>query len=297
MVSRICSKAVIVSKVAQAHFSNLMYGTIPSRIKGPGFEYIDLREYVPGDDIRFIDWRASARMIRPDGSYRLMVKEYLLERLVNNIVILDYTASMDYGDKIETAIYALTGILSIAHSVGDVVDLIVVYGDKPYIRYGLNPIDAMNLALNVICKTDPKGRLDLMKISSYIRNARNREAVFLITDYGHYPVEFEVLTSTTHALHMVLGVILVSSLIDINPPNIGGYHYFIDLENPDKSIDLEISEYYKKVRQHINRIKATLLKANIGYVDVIGLEQAKYKKLHFIKLYSLTRMRRKILPR
>ena len=294
MTSRICSKAIAVAKLARAHFSTLMYGVVPSKVKGPGFEYVDLREYSPGDDIRFIDWRASARMLKPDGDYRLMVKEYLLERMVNVVMILDYTESMDYGDKIETAIYSLTGLLSIAHSVRDVVDLVIVRGDKPVVRYGLDPIDAINLALNVICKSDPGGRLDLIKLSGFIENFRNREAFFLITDYAHYPVELEVLTSKINALNSILGVVLITTPLENRLPGIGGYHLFVDVENPGKTIDMNIVEYYKLVEKHMRTIKAILMKLNTGYVDVNGMDHARIKKLHFIKLYSLTRMRRRL---
>ncbi|OYT40967.1 MAG: DUF58 domain-containing protein [Desulfurococcales archaeon ex4484_58] len=296
MVSRICSKAVLASKIARAHFSSLMYGVIPSKIKGPGFEYVDLREYSPGDDIRFIDWRASARMLKPDGDYRLMVKEHLLERLVNNIFVLDYSESMDYGDKIETAIYVLSGLLSIAHSVGDVIDLLILHGEKIYIKQGMDPIDAINFALNTICKTDPRGRIDLMKLSGYIKNFRNRESLFLVTDYAHYPVEFEVLASTVHSLNMIMGVVLVTTPIEVKPPGIGGYHLFIDAETPSKSIDLDIHTYYKLVNSYMNRVEAMLMKLNIDYVSVNGLDEAKYKKIRFVKLYSLTRIRRRLYP-
>ncbi len=295
MVKRICEKAIAASKLAKAHFSSLMYGVVPSRIKGPGFEYIDLREYSPGDDIRFIDWRASARMLKPEGDYRIMVKEFLLERMVNVVMILDYTQSMDYGDKIETAIYALTGLLSIAHSVGDIVDLIILRGDKPVIKYGLDPIDAINLALNTICRSDPCGRLDLTKITGYVEKLRNRESFFLITDYAHYPIEFEALATRISTMRSALGIVLVATPIEVKPPKVRGYYEFIDVEHPGRKYNVEIIEYYKKVKMHINRIKAVLLKMNIDYVDMIGLEHAKVRKLRLIKLYSITRLRRRMI--
>ncbi len=42
-----------------------------SRLKGTGFEFNQLREYSQGDDIRFIDWKASAR------SDKMLVRQYI----------------------------------------------------------------------------------------------------------------------------------------------------------------------------------------------------------------------------
>lgn len=293
MPTRICRRASLASKIAKAHFSNLMYGVIPSKIKGPGFEYVDLREYSPGDDIRFIDWRASARMIKPDGDYRLMVKEHLLERLINNIIVLDYSKSMLYGDKIESAIYVLTGFLSIAHSLGDIIDLIILHGEKPMIKYGLNPLKAINFSINTICRVDPHGSIDLIKLSNYIKNLRNRETLLLITDYAHYPIEFEVLATTTHAMRTNLGVAVISSKLELEPPSLDGYHVFYDLEDPSRTLNIMISEYYRAVRGHVIKTKAILAKTKTAYIEIKGLKDAVYKKLRLLKLYSLTRIRHK----
>lgn len=293
MNKRLCEKAIAVSKLAQAHFSTLMYGVVPSRVKGPGFEYTDLRDYSLGDDFRFIDWRASARMIKPDGDYRLMVKEYLLERMVNIVAILDYTSSMNYGDKVETAIYCLTGLLSIAHSLGDIVDLVIVKGSKPVIEYALDPIDAINTALNNICISEPSGDIDLTKLSGLLDKLKNRESIFLITDYSHYPIELDVFITRVNALNTGFGAVLVTTPYEIKPPGVGGYFVFIDTEKPGKVIDMSIREYYSEVSKHINRVKSILFKKRVDYIEVNGLKQAKIKKLHLLKLYSITRLRRR----
>src|SRR5262249_61814144 len=41
-------------------------GEYRSTFKGTGMEFVDVREYLPGDDIRSIDWKVTARMGRPD---------------------------------------------------------------------------------------------------------------------------------------------------------------------------------------------------------------------------------------
>lgn len=59
--------------------------------KGSSMEFSDFREYMPGDDIRRIDWNAYGRLDR------LYVKEYMEEKEAVVSVLIDTSASMDYG--------------------------------------------------------------------------------------------------------------------------------------------------------------------------------------------------------
>jgi uncharacterized protein (DUF58 family) len=62
-------------------------GQYQSRFKGSGLNFTELREYSPGDDIRRIDWKASAR------SQRVYVKSYEEERCLNILTCLDISSS------------------------------------------------------------------------------------------------------------------------------------------------------------------------------------------------------------
>lgn len=71
--------------------SGPLLGDAQSRLKGSGFEFSQLREYAQGDDIRFIDWKASAR------SNALLVRQYLEDRNRTLYIALDISASNGYG--------------------------------------------------------------------------------------------------------------------------------------------------------------------------------------------------------
>lgn len=60
--------------------------------KGSSTEFSDFREYMPGDDIRRIDWNAYGRLDR------FYVKEYMEEKEAVVTILLDTSASMNYGE-------------------------------------------------------------------------------------------------------------------------------------------------------------------------------------------------------
>lgn len=294
MRERICKKAVAVAKLAKAHFSTFRFGVVPSRVKGLGLEFVELREYIPGDDPRFIDWRASARLIKPDGDYRLVIREHLMEKFVNNIVVFDYSKSMDYGDKVETAIYAITGLLSVAYFLNDYVDLIVFRGDKTIVRSGVEPLTLVSYLLNIMCKLDPEGYADLFKASHYLSSFKGRSTVFLITDYAHQPSEFGFFIDVARGLGMEPVLVIVSTPLEIEAPDVDGFYELRDIEHPGKRALLSLSSFYEKVREYMVRIEASISKKNVKYVVFRGLRNAMSRKYLIPILYSETRIRKSI---
>lgn len=81
-------------RLAMGHKSSMnLTGNRKSAQKGSSTEFSDFREYMPGDDIRRIDWNAYGRLDR------LYVKEYMEEKEAAVTILLDTSASMDYGAK------------------------------------------------------------------------------------------------------------------------------------------------------------------------------------------------------
>ncbi len=68
-------------------------GEYKSTFKGTGLEFVDIREYLPGDDVRSIDWRVTARMGRP------YVRKFVEERELTVILCLDASGSAHFGTR------------------------------------------------------------------------------------------------------------------------------------------------------------------------------------------------------
>lgn len=78
--------------VTRKVFRGRMKGERRSRRKGQSVEFADFRSYVPGDDLRFIDWNLYARL------ERLFLKLYLEEEDLHFYALIDASASMDFGE-------------------------------------------------------------------------------------------------------------------------------------------------------------------------------------------------------
>jgi len=70
-----------------------MAGQYHSVFKGSGIAFSEVREYMPGDDIRQIDWNVSARMNEP------YVKLFVEEREMTVLLLVDMSASGRFGSR------------------------------------------------------------------------------------------------------------------------------------------------------------------------------------------------------
>jgi uncharacterized protein (DUF58 family) len=78
--------------VSRKIFRGRMKGERRSRRKGQSVEFADFRNYVPGDDLRFIDWNTYARLDR------LFLKMFLEEEDLHFYALIDASRSMDFGE-------------------------------------------------------------------------------------------------------------------------------------------------------------------------------------------------------
>ena len=86
-------------------------GEYHSVFRGRGMEFSEVREYVPGDDVRSIDWNVTARTGTPH------VKKYVEERDLTVLLILDLSASQQFGSRYLTKrdlMAELSGFLAFA---------------------------------------------------------------------------------------------------------------------------------------------------------------------------------------
>ncbi|GAA1446564.1 DUF58 domain-containing protein [Leifsonia poae] len=99
-------------------------------LRGQGTEFDSLREYVRGDDVRSIDWRATARRHDPTAGHgaRVMVRTWRPERDRHVVIVIDTArtsaARIDDEPRIDTAFEASLLLAALASRAGDRVDLL-----------------------------------------------------------------------------------------------------------------------------------------------------------------------------
>ena len=106
--------------------ANVMSGAYLSVFKGRGMEFDEVRPYVPGDDIRTIDWNVTARTGEP------YIKRYVEERELTVMLVCDVSQSQDFGSgrrsKLEAAVELCALLAMSAVENGDKVGLLLFHG-------------------------------------------------------------------------------------------------------------------------------------------------------------------------
>ena len=97
--------------------------------RGAGLEFADFRDYVPGDDLRRVDWNVYARLDRPYVKLREEEEDLAIHLLV------DASQSMDWGEgaqhKFNYALHLAAGLGSIGLSAGDRVTTTMLHDSHP----------------------------------------------------------------------------------------------------------------------------------------------------------------------
>ena len=158
-------------------------GEYHSVFKGRGMEFLEVREYQPGDDIRLIDWNVTARAGHP------FVKLHVEERELTVIFVVDLSASGAFGTvnqmKAERAVELCAVLAFSAIKNHDKVGLIAFTDD---IESYIPPKKGKNHVLRVIrdlLYLTPKQRgTNLRAALEYLNRVTTRKAVvFLVSDF------------------------------------------------------------------------------------------------------------------
>ena len=93
IAEEILKKVRRIEIISKKSSQEIFAGEYHSAFKGRGMEFSEVREYVEGDDIRFIDWNVSSRM----GKF--YVKQFVEERELTVILAIDLSASLNFFSK------------------------------------------------------------------------------------------------------------------------------------------------------------------------------------------------------
>ncbi|MEU9039540.1 DUF58 domain-containing protein [Streptomyces sp. NPDC048352] len=157
--------------------------------RGEGTEFDSLRDYVPGDDTRSIDWRATARQ------HKVAVRTWRPERDRHILICLDTgrTSAGRVGDapRLDSAMDAALLLAALATRAGDRVDLLAHDRRLRAQVQGRSAADTLPAFVNAMAGLEP----ELVEtdsrtlVSTILRSAPRRSLVVLLTSLDAAPVE------------------------------------------------------------------------------------------------------------
>ncbi|RAX44391.1 DUF58 domain-containing protein [Arthrobacter sp. AQ5-06] len=203
LLKRVKSKMAIF---AHRKARGMLDGEYGSVFRGRSLDFDDLRAYIPGDDVRDIDWKASARFGSP------LIKRYVAVRRQTVLLIADTGRGMaaesrDGETKKDIAVMALGVVGYLAHRHGDVVGLVCGDGTgtrsipakagEPHLERLLREVDSAT-GLD----SGPSGIEDQLEYVA--RNVKGRFLLFVVSDEQAAGPDTEQLLRRLRAQHEVL---------------------------------------------------------------------------------------------
>jgi len=165
--------------------NDMMVGAYLSHFKGRGMDFEELREYIPGDEVRDIDWNVTYRMGRP------FVKRYREERELAMVLALDVSGSSAFGSgnrsKREFAA-EIAGTLAISATRSSDKVALLLFSDQ--VELFIPPRKGRRHILRLIREMlffEPKSRgTNVPAALAFLNHLLHRRSiVFLLTDFLH----------------------------------------------------------------------------------------------------------------
>lgn len=179
---------------------SLFSGEYHSVFKGRGLEFSDVREYQPGDDVRTIDWNVTARRGKP------FVKEYVEERELTALLVVDLSASKDFGTgsrsnaEIASEIAAILAFAAAGNN-DRVALLLVTDRVELFVPPDSGRRHALRLVLELLSfRPESKGTRLSAALEYASRVLHRRAAVFVVSDFLMDRTSDPALASATRRL-------------------------------------------------------------------------------------------------
>jgi len=280
----------IISQIRKLEISTkqlvegLIAGNYHSVFKGQGIEFSEIREYVPGDDIRSIDWKVTARFNQP------FVKEYIEERDLNVIFFVDVSSSGNFGNlvskKKKTAEIVASLMFTAAQNNDNVGLFLATDQVEKYVpsRKGRRHVFK---ALSALLSFKPESKkTDLAySLSQVSKILKRRSIIFVISDF--YSNEFTKPLRIMRNKHDIIAINILDER-EQRIPNVG----MIELEDEETgeqilvdTSDAAFRTRYEKLKDaEVARLRWSLSKLKIDFIKINTDEPYAVPLRRFFKL-------------
>lgn len=255
--------------VARRQVNDLLAGEYLSTFKGRGMEFDSVREYVPGDEIRCIDWNVTARSNAP------YVKTFCEERELTVFIAVDVSASGSFGSqqrsKMETAVEIAAVLMLASLKNNDKVGLMFFADDVvKFVPPRKGRGNVMRLIREMLAAEPIKAETNIAKALEYLgRVQRRRCVVFILSDF--LGPDCSNALSVANQRHDCIAVTLQDPR-ELELPDVG----FITLRDAETDELLELDTRHPKVRALFAKaardrelgLRDSLRKANVDRLEI-----------------------------
>ena len=241
-----------------------MVGNNPSIFQGEGYDFIELREYMPGDDIRHIDWNITAKLQKP------FIKIFREERELNVVLVSVLNGSVHFGSKkfkqdVIAEVVALLGFSTLKN--GDLLSSYIFTDKLESHAKPSKKLHQIHKSVEEILSFDALNKnVDFKNIADTLFKRLKRKSLILVVgDFFEIP-DFKLLAKK----HEVVALI-VRDHLEEKPPQMG----FSSLIDPESGAVLEgdfnhssVESYAKRVEEHDRKLYKVLRKDKIRFTKI-----------------------------
>ena len=271
---RIQFKARNFSFLPQQPVSSVLSGRYASRLRGRGLNFEEIRRYLPGDDIRTMDWKVTARTRSPH------VRVYTEEKDRAILLVVDQRINMFFGtrDKLKSVTAAELAALAAwrAVTVGDRIGAVVFNDDELFeiqpqgsqktVMSILGNVVHMNHALRADTRVAPNAGMLNRALEKALQLVSHDGLIVMISDFFGVDEQTERLTARM-AEHNDVLALLVHDPIRLQPAGervtVSDGSLQMEIDFADKHVREKLAENYREEQEHIthflNRLAAPLL--------------------------------------
>lgn len=248
----------------------VMTGAYHSSFKGNGMEFSEVREYVPGDDVRTIDWNVTARTGTP------YIKKFVEERELSMLLMVDASSSSEFGSGKQMkgeAMAALTALLAFAAIKNNDKVGLLIFTDQVelFIPPAKGRKHVLRLVREILYFKPQHHGTDLQVALEYAGKILTRRSVVVVMS-DFLDAGFESSFKVLRKKHDVLAV-AVNDVRETELPPVG----LVELEDPETGETLLIDTgdasfreaFMRESRKNSKEIAEKFAKMSVDFVRIL----------------------------